>query len=95
MKIKRIKLPDFINAFFTVLTPNTIYVNKSKGNIEHLIAHEITHRNQYLRDGLIKYLLIKVICRLFGWLIGNPYEDEAYAVQDITELNIILGENND
>jgi hypothetical protein len=40
MKIKRVNLPNFINAFFTPLTPHTVWVNKKKHHIEHLIEQE-------------------------------------------------------
>lgn len=91
MKITKVWMPGFINAMFTVVTPNTIWVNKERFNIEHLIGHEKKHREQFKRDGLIKYLMLKIIGRLFGWAIGNPYEEEAYAEQDRIEFNNITG----
>jgi len=89
MTIKRIWLPGFVNALFTVLTPNTIWVNKNRHCIEHLIEHEVCHREQFLRYGLIIYLLGKTWCnviQVFGYV--GAFEEEAYARQTNKEMEV-------
>jgi|GEM_PF-3652000 len=84
---KRIWMP-MGNAMFCVLAPNTVWLNKKSDDWAMIdeVAHELIHRDQYTRDGLIRYIFIKVYGRLMGWLIGNPYENEAYAEQDRIDM---------
>jgi hypothetical protein len=89
MKIKRVNLPNFINAFFTPLTPNTVWVNKKKHHVEHLVEHEVCHWEQKERYGLFLYIWIKTgsnILQFFG--IRSGIEQEAYARQDKKELEM-------
>ncbi len=75
----------FGNAFFFILMPNTVLLNKKVLKAHGVwdlideVAHELVHRDQWRKDGTIKYLLKKTCCRLF---MNNNYEKEAYTVQD-------------
>lgn len=87
LKFKRIWM-SFGNAAYCILFPNIVFLNKKGSDWDMIdeVAHEIIHRNQFKRDGLIFYILIKLYGRLLGWLVGNPYETEAYAEQDRIDM---------
>lgn len=70
----------FGQACYTILTPNTVYVKRVDIGA---IAHELTHRKQFKRLCIVRYILAKAMGRIMALFGGdNPLEDEAYSVED-------------
>jgi len=80
IEFKRVSM-WFGMASWTLLTPNTVYLNKGYDDWDMIdeVAHELIHREQCKRDGIFVYLVLKTLGRLF---FDSSYEAEAYAEQE-------------